>query len=75
MTLADAKDGEKLRVVDTIGEEVTLQAMRFGIGGGTEIIVRKNIKGGPVVVAKNHLEIAIGREIAQNIKVESVLEV
>lgn len=75
MTLADAKDGQRLIVSDTVGEETTLLALRFGIDSGTEIKVKKNIRGGPVVVSKNHLEIAIGREIAQNIKVESIAEV
>lgn len=72
MTLAEAKDGERLLILDTGSDEITLQAIRFGIGNGSCVEVQKNIRGGPVIVAKNHLEIAIGREIAENIKVESV---
>lgn len=69
MTLADAKDGDKLIVIATTDEEISLQTLRFGIDSGAEIEVQKNIKGGPVIVSRNHLEIAIGREIAKNIEV------
>ena len=69
MTLADAKDGDRLIVVATLDEEITLQTLRFGIDSGAEIEVEKNIRGGPVIVSRNHLEIAIGREIAKNIEV------
>lgn len=69
MTLADAKDGDKLIVLATLDEEISLQTLRFGIDSGAEIEVEKNIKGGPVIVSRNHLEIAIGREIAKNIEV------
>lgn len=69
MTLADAKDGDKLIVLSTGDEEISLQTLRFGIDSGAEIEVEKNIRGGPVIVSRNHLEIAIGREIAKNIEV------
>lgn len=70
MTLADAKDGAVLVVVNTgYDEEISLQALRFGIDCGAEIEVQKNIRGGPVIVARNQMEIAIGREIAKNIEV------
>lgn len=69
MFLADAKDGDKLIVVSTGDEDISMQTLRFGIDSGAEIEVQKNIRGGPVIVSRNHLEIAIGREIAKNIKV------
>ncbi|MBX9570935.1 MAG: ferrous iron transport protein A [Candidatus Obscuribacterales bacterium] len=69
MTLADAKDGAVLIVVETGDDEISLQALRFGIDCGAEIEVQKNIRGGPVIVARNQMEIAIGREIAKNIEV------
>jgi ferrous iron transport protein A len=69
MTLADAKDGDMLIVLSTGDEEISLQTLRFGIDSGAEIEVQKNIRGGPVIVSRNHLEIAIGREIAKNIEV------
>lgn len=69
MTLADASIGDKLTVVRTTTDEMTLQALRFGIGEGAELTVEKSIPGGPVIVVKNHLEIAIGRELAGQIEV------
>ncbi len=69
MRLAEAKDGDRLIVIATHSEEISMQTLRFGIDSGAEIEVEKNISGGPVIVSRNHLEIAIGREIAKNIEV------
>jgi ferrous iron transport protein A len=70
LTLSEAKQGQKLMVVNTIGEEITMQALRFGISEGAELTVEKSIKGGPVIVVRNHLEIAIGRALAEAIEVK-----
>lgn len=70
MKLSDAVEGRQFEVIDISGQDVWVHAMRFGIDAGTVIYVEKNIRGGPVIVCKNQLEIAIGREIAQSIEVE-----
>lgn len=70
LTLSEAKQGQKLMVVNTLGEEITMQALRFGISEGAELTVEKSIKGGPVIVVRNHLEIAIGRALAEAIEVK-----
>ncbi len=49
-----------------------MQALRFGISEGAELTVEKSIKGGPVIIVRNHLEIAIGRALAEAIEVEYV---
>lgn len=72
LLLSDTRDGERIVVVNTGPDEITLQALRFGIDAGTLLTVEKNIMGGPVVVSRYHLEIAIGRDIAKNITVEVV---
>lgn len=69
MKLSEAKEGNDFIVSALNGVDITVQAMRFGIDQGTRIHVQKNIKGGPVIIAKNQLEIAIGREIAEGIEV------
>jgi Fe2+ transport system protein FeoA len=69
LTLAEAKEGQKLIVTTTGNDEVTWQALRFGIETGAEITVQKAIPGGPVIISKNHLEIALGRQIAESIGV------
>ncbi len=69
MTLGDGKDGQLLVVTKTDGDDITWQALRFGIGEGSQIQVQKNIPGGPVIISKNQLEIAIGRQLASRIQV------
>jgi Fe2+ transport system protein FeoA len=69
MTLAEAREGDRLIVLSCLNEEISLQTLRFGIDSGAEIEVQQNIRGGPVIVSRNNLEIAIGREIAENIEV------
>jgi Fe2+ transport system protein FeoA len=69
LTLADAKEGAKLVVTATVGEEVTIQALRFGIGEGAVISIGKNIAGGPVIVIRSQMELAVGRQLARFIEV------
>ena len=69
MTLADAGEGKGFIVIAIDDETISMQAMRFGIDAGTVVYVQQNIKGGPVIVCKNQLEIAIGRELAAAIQV------
>jgi Fe2+ transport system protein FeoA len=69
LTLSDAKDGQWLVVERTLNDEITYQALRFGIGEGSRIQVQKNIPGGPIIISKNQLEIAIGRQLANFIEV------
>jgi len=69
MTLAEAQDGAKVVVTATVGEDVTIQALRFGIGEGAAISIGKNIPGGPVIVVRNQMELAVGRQLARFIEV------
>lgn len=69
MTLIDAREGQVLVVTATDGDEVTVQALRFGIEKGAEVKIERKIPGGPVIISKNQLEIAIGRQIAASIQV------
>ena len=71
MTLADATEGKTFTIKNTDGEEVTVQAMRFGIAQGAVINIEKNIPGGPVIVSRNQMELAVGRQFAQQIEVEA----
>lgn len=71
-TLAEAKDGQNLTVIAFDEDDIVVQALRFGIDEGSQIRVLKNIAGGPVIISKHHLEIAIGREIARAIVVSVV---
>lgn len=67
MTLAEAKDGDIVVVIEMTDEKVMTQGMRWGIIEGTKIEIQKNIKNGPVIISKKHIEMAIGREFAKSV--------
>ena len=69
MTLVDVKEGDWILVEKTTSDDITWQALRFGIGEGSKIQVQKNIPGGPIIISKNQQEIAIGRQLANAIQV------
>ncbi len=70
MTLADAIEGDKFVIKATVGDDVTVQAQRFGIAVGAIIKIEKNIPGGPVILSRNQMELAVGRQLALKIEVE-----
>lgn len=72
--LSEAKEGQSLTVTNITNEEITWQALRFGLEEGSQIRIEKNIRGGPVIVSKNQLEIAIGRKIAEAIEARLIME-
>ncbi len=55
------------------GQYTSLQALRFGVNPGSRIMVERKIPGGPVIVLKDQLEIAVGPEIALAIEVVPAL--
>jgi Fe2+ transport system protein FeoA len=69
MTLAEAAEGRMFMVTGIASDHVGVQACRFGLEEGALLFVAKNIRGGPVIVCKNQLEIAIGRDIAEAIEI------
>jgi len=69
LTLADAKEGTRLVVTATVGDDVTIQALRFGISEGAIITIAKNISGGPVIIMRSQMELAVGRQLARFIQV------
>jgi len=71
MTLADATEGNTFVIKATAGEDVTLQALRFGIAPGAIVNIEKNIPGGPVIVSRNQMELAVGRQLALQIEIEA----
>jgi Fe2+ transport system protein FeoA len=69
LTLTDSKNGQWLKITHTEGDDILWQALRFGIGQGSIVQVQKNIPGGPVIISRNQLEIAVGRQLACRIQV------
>lgn len=70
MTLDKARRGQKLKIVSLPDDLTRAQVIRFGISEGTTVICREVLPAGPVVIAKNRQEIAIGRNLARLIGVE-----
>ena len=69
MTLDQVQRGQKIRILAIQQEEIRAQAIRFGISIGAEVECAEKIMAGPIVIAKGKQEIAIGRRLAENIKI------
>ncbi|MEB3197320.1 MAG: ferrous iron transport protein A [Candidatus Sericytochromatia bacterium] len=70
MTLAEIRPGDRVRILAIPALEVRTQALRLGIGVGEVAVCRAIIPRGPVVLGKARQEIAIGRQLAEDIHVE-----
>lgn len=72
MTLDCLKRGQCCRIISIPSEIVRAQALRFGIAEGEIVTCREKVPAGPVVIAKNRQEIAVGRKLAQQIQVTEI---
>jgi len=71
LTLARLKTGGKARVLDLGGAGINRRLVSLGIGPGTELeVVSVHPFRGPVVVRVDGAQVAIGRGLAEKIKVE-----
>ena len=70
MTLADIKKGERFNITQINDEKIRAQALRFGISEGANLSCEEKIPGGPVIIKRRLQEIAIGRNLANNILIE-----
>ena len=70
MTLADVNRGQEFQIADIKDGKIRAQALRFGISEGANVSCAEKIPGGPVIIKRNLQEIAVGRRLAKNIKVE-----
>ncbi|HEY9745994.1 MAG TPA: FeoA family protein [Oculatellaceae cyanobacterium] len=70
LTLEQAKVGDVLlirRIADPVTSTV---AMRLGISEGEVLELASKVPGGPVVIRRGAVEIALGRELCRQIEVE-----
>lgn len=74
MTLDQGKKGQFYRIVRLPGKEIRSQAIRFGLWEGAVIECKGIIPKGPVIIGRNHQEIAIGRGLAHKIEVEPLAQ-
>lgn len=70
MTLDKVRKGQLIKIIGIPNELIRVQAIRFGISEGSMVTCREIVPAGPVVVARNKQEIAIGRSLARTISVE-----
>lgn len=75
MTLDKVRRGQTVRITSIPNDLVRAQAIRFGIAEGAVVTCEEIVPAGPVVIARNKQEIAIGRGLAKNIQVEPVVAV
>lgn len=72
MTLDQATPGLAFTITAIEDDYARLQAIRFGIAEGAKAICQAVLPGGPVVVRKGKQELAMGRKLAQRIRVQPV---
>ncbi len=72
MTLNETQVGDTLCIIDIANPQIATMAMRLGICKGSNLSVCSKVPGGPVVVRRGHMEIALGRDICKQITVTKV---
>lgn len=65
--LNDVKVGQKFMIADFLDAGIKCLSSRFGLDGKS--IITCIAKPGPIVVKRNHQEIAIGKNMSKNILV------
>ena len=69
MTLNKEKRGQSFQIEHIGSTEVKAQAIRFGIGEGEWLSCEEVVPAGPIVVRKNRQVIALGRNLASQIRI------
>lgn len=68
--LDQANVGDFLHVKAIPDPNAATMAMRLGIAEGEQITIAAKVPGGPMVIRRGAIEIALGRDICQGIEVE-----
>ena len=70
MCLSEMSRGQRACVAHIPDEALRTQLLRFGITAGSEVLCHCRIPLGPVILQFGGQEIALGRDLARQIKVE-----
>lgn len=71
MFMSELRRGDRAIVKHIASELVRAQAIRFGISEGSEVSVDEVLPAGPVILRRGTMQYAVGRNLAQQIQVES----
>jgi len=71
MCLSDLRRGESATVTHIPDETLRMHLLRFGITSGCRVACHARLPFGPLVLRYGGQEIAVGREIARKVRVES----
>lgn len=71
MFMSELKRGDRAIVKHIASELIRAQAIRFGISEGSEVSVDEVLPSGPVILRRGTMQYAVGRNLAQQIQVES----
>ncbi|TDB38320.1 MAG: ferrous iron transport protein A [Actinobacteria bacterium] len=69
-TLDTMRRGEHCRILGIDDDRARGQAIRFGMGEGALLSCITKVPAGPLVMRSGRQEIAIGRQLAQRIRIE-----
>ncbi len=69
-TLLSVHVGARVFIRRITDPQTALMAVRLGIAEGETLSVHRKVPGGPVIVCRGKVEIALGRDICQYIEVE-----
>lgn len=70
MTLDRVTKGQEVMIKSIKSKSARVYAYRFGINEGSRVVCVGKIKNGPVILRKNHQEVAIGYNVAKEIEVQ-----
>ncbi|MGE4579785.1 MAG: ferrous iron transport protein A [Desulfuromonadales bacterium] len=69
MCLSELRRGQAATVANIPDEQLRVQLLRFGITAGCRVVCDTRLWAGPVVLRYGGQEIALGREVAKQIRV------
>lgn len=72
MTLDKVNCGERIEIITIEDRNVRSQAIRLGISEGSKLLCSVKLPAGPIILSNRRQEIAIGRSLAQRIKISRV---
>jgi Fe2+ transport system protein FeoA len=73
LLLADAPIGKHVRLLKINNPQDALQAIRLGLTEGETVMITSKLPGGPVVITRGNMEIALGHSLCLAIDCELLL--